>query len=185
MTSPMRTLTATPSLDPDGVDARALDADTQSVHGALSELVRVYQFRDRDRICCHDISVTQCYALERVVGQGPLTLNELAGHLYLDKSTTSRVADALQKKGYVERRSNPEDGRSLLLEATPSGRRLHHRIREEILAQERELLADFEPEVRKAMATLMGRLARAAAARVDTSGGACCTVGQAAHGDIG
>jgi hypothetical protein len=41
---------------------RAGDAET--FHAALSELVRVYQFRDRDRICCHDVSVTQCYALE-------------------------------------------------------------------------------------------------------------------------
>jgi len=168
---------AKPSKVGDARDAGGLDADTRSLNRALSELVRVYQFRDRDRICCHDISVTQCHALERVVGEGPLSLNGLAAHLYLDKSTTSRVVDALQKKGYVERLPNPQDGRSLLLKATAAGRRLHHRIQGEILAQERELLADFEPEVRQAMATLIGRLARAAAARVDTSGGVCCTVG--------
>jgi len=59
------------------------------LYAALSELVRVYQFRDRDRICCHDISVTQCYALEALVRRGPRTLNELAGDVYLDKSTAS------------------------------------------------------------------------------------------------
>jgi len=96
-----------------------LENDALALHRALGELVRVYQFRDRDRICCYDVSVTQCYALEAVVHDGPLTLNELAARMYLDKSTTSRVVDALQKKGYVDRQENPDDRRALRLEATP------------------------------------------------------------------
>jgi hypothetical protein len=48
-----------------------LEADAVALHEALSELVRVYQFRDRDRICCHDISVTQCYALDALLRRGP------------------------------------------------------------------------------------------------------------------
>jgi hypothetical protein len=31
---------------------------------------RVYQFRDRDRICGHDISVTQCHALDVLILRG-------------------------------------------------------------------------------------------------------------------
>lgn len=159
-----------------GGDER-LDADTLALHRALTELIRVYQFRDRDRICCYDVSVTQCYALEAVILEGPLTLNELAARLYLDKSTASRVVDALQKKGYVERRESPEDRRALQLVATPAGRDLHARIEGDILAQEKELLAGFDPEVRGAMPRLIGELARAASARVDTSGGSCCSIG--------
>ena len=71
------------------------------LYAALSDLVRVYQFRDRDRICCYDISVTQCYALEALAHAGPRTLNELAAELYLDKSTASRVVTTLERKGYV------------------------------------------------------------------------------------
>ena len=56
------------------------------------------QFRDRDRICCHDISVTQCYALETLVQQGPVRLSGLAERLFLDKSTTSRVVSTLVRK---------------------------------------------------------------------------------------
>lgn len=159
-----------------GADER-LEADTAELHRSLTELVRVYQFRDRDRICCYDVSVTQCYALEAVVLEGPLTLNELAARLYLDKSTASRVVDALQKKGYVERHESPDDRRALRLVATPDGRGLHARIEADILAQERALLAEFAPEVRASMARLIGQLARAAAARVDTSGGTCCAIG--------
>lgn len=159
-----------------GADER-LEEDTAELHRALGELVRVYQFRDRDRICCYDVSVTQCYALEATVLEGPLSLNELAARLYLDKSTASRVVDALERKGYVERRASPTDRRALRLVATDAGRELHARIEADVLAQERELLAEFEPEVRRSMARLVGELARAAAARVDTRGGSCCTVG--------
>lgn len=158
-----------------GADER-LDADTVELNRALTELVRVYQFRDRDRICCYDVSVSQCYALEAVVLEGPLGVNDLAARLYLDKSTTSRVVDALEKKGYVERRESAEDRRAVRLVATAEGRELHARIQGDILAQERELLAEFSPEVRQSMARLIGQLARAAAARVDTTGGACCAI---------
>jgi MarR family 2-MHQ and catechol resistance regulon transcriptional repressor len=153
-----------------------LQADAVELHRALGELVRVYQFRDRDRICCYDISVTQCYALEAVAADGPLTLNELAARLYLDKSTASRVVDALEKKGHVRRMESPADRRALQLRVTDDGRALHARIESDILAQEAALLADFTPEVRKAMARLIGQLARAAGTRIDNSGGACCTI---------
>ena len=173
--APRRPRSAGPALPVLGEDPH-LEADTVALHRSLSELVRVYQFRDRDRICCYDISVTQCYALEAIVLEGPLTLNELAARLYLDKSTASRVVDALQQKGYAERAENPEDRRALHLFVTPAGRDLHARIESDILAQERALLADFAPEVRESMARLIGQLARAAASRVDTTGGSCCTV---------
>ena len=151
-----------------------LEQDTAEVYDALSELVRVYQFRDRDRICCYDVSVTQCYALEALVRRGGMTLNDLAAQLYLDKSTASRVVDALERKGYVTRLTHPEDRRAVLLDATPAGRALEGKIRDSILAEEREMLAGFAPDVRQAMAQLLRRLARATAAR--TGGGAtnCC-----------
>ena len=150
--------------------------DALALHQALGDLLRTYQFRDRDRICCYDVSVTQCYALETVIRQGPLSLNELAARLYLDKSTASRVAGALERKGYVQRRRSPDDGRVLQLKATPAGIDLHARIESDILERERRLLAEFPPEVRQSMARLIGELARAAASRIDTSGGTCCTI---------
>lgn len=154
----------------------ALERDAAELYDALSELTRVYSFRDRDRICCFDVSVSQCYALEAVIRQGAPTLNDLAAELYLDKSTASRVVDGLERKGYVARVPHPTDRRAVRLEATPEGRELMARIRGSILAEEQELLADFDPEVRRALPRLIRRLARAAADRVDTSGGSCCRI---------
>jgi DNA-binding MarR family transcriptional regulator len=154
----------------------ALERDARALYGALSDLIRIYQFRDRDRICCHDVSVSQCYALESLVRQGGMTLNDLAAYLYLDKSTASRVVDSLERKGYVARSSHPSDRRAVLLEATPSGKDLYRRIEADIVAEEMTLLAGFDPEIRQAMTHLIARLARAAAQRVQTGGGSCCRI---------
>jgi DNA-binding MarR family transcriptional regulator len=153
--------------------------DAARLYAALSELVRVYQFRDRDRICCHDISVTQCYALEALVRVGPRSLNELAAELYLDKSTASRVVTTLERKGYVARQTHPRDRRSILIDVTAPGRRLHARIEKDLIEETRQLLEDFEPAVREAAPTLLSRLARSAERRAGCGAGAasatCCS----------
>jgi DNA-binding MarR family transcriptional regulator len=163
-----------PALDK-AIKPGRLEADAAALHEALSELVRVYQFRDRDRICCHDISVTQCYALDALLRRGPSGLNELAAELYLDKSTASRVIATLERKRYVSRSPHPEDGRAIVLTVTPAGKRLCDRIRTDLIAEAKGLLEDFEPEVREGAARLILRLARAAAARSGvTPGVGCC-----------
>src|SRR5688572_19574932 len=117
-----------------------IQRDAQALQAAVAELVRVYQFRDRDRICCHDVSVTQCHALEALVENGPMRLGGLAERLFLDKSTTSRVVRTLVKKGYVEQRAEETDRRASALLATASGRRLHERITEDLVEQQKQLL---------------------------------------------
>src|SRR5215218_2940010 len=126
----------------------ALDRDAADLHTAVADLVRVYQFRDRDRICCHDISVTQCYALETLVEHGPLRLSALSDRLFLDKSTTSRVVSTLVKKGYVEQGADAQDGRAIALKATRNGRGLYARITGDLVAQQKQLLQDLDPEIR-------------------------------------
>jgi len=157
------------------LEDEGLAADTRSFYEALSELIRVYQFRDRDRICCHDVSITQCYALEALARERAMTLNDLASHLYLDKSTTSRVVDALERKGYVVRTEHPADGRALRLKITGAGRALHGRILNDILAEEEALLAEFNPEVRRSMTQVFIRLAKTAEGRLTSCGGGCCS----------
>jgi MarR family 2-MHQ and catechol resistance regulon transcriptional repressor len=155
--------------------AGGLDRQARDLQDALSEFIRVYQFRDRDRICCHDVSVSQCYALEVLVRRDRATLNEVAAELCLDKSTASRVVATLERKGYVARASHPSDGRAVLLAATPAGGRLYARIFDGLVAERRQILAAFPPSVREAAATLIRRLAGAAR---DRSGAACETNGR-------
>ena len=159
-----------------GTAESRLDADTAAVNAALSDLVRVYQFRDRDRICCHDISVTQCYALETLVEHGPMRLGALAERLFLDKSTTSRVVSTLVKKGYVDQHAEENDRRAIELSATTRGRQLHARITADLIEQQKQVLEDLDPAVRGEVVGVIRRLAHAADSRFRSgvSVGVCC-----------
>jgi len=154
----------------------ALVRDAERLSDALEDLLRVVQFRDRDRACCYDVSVSQCYALERVVEAGGMTVNDLAASLYLDKSTASRIANSLVDKGYLARARDPEDGRVVRLVPTPAGSALCRQILADIAGEYTEMLADFSPEVRSGIIRLVGKLGRSFASRVETSGGSCCVV---------
>jgi DNA-binding MarR family transcriptional regulator len=158
------------------VEDQELVRDVIQLREALLELMRVIQFRDRDRLCAYDVTVSQCYALKAVGDRGTLTVNELAAALYLDKSTASRLANSLEKKGYVRKRSSAADGRSVQLVLTEQGQLLAQRINDDLLREYRVLLQGFNPEVRSAVTQLVRRLTDAVAVRVQVSGGSCCSV---------
>lgn len=153
-------------------DERLL-ADAQALQLAVTELVRLYQLRDREKICCHDISVTQCWALEALIERGDMNGQALADALRLDKSTTSRVVDALERKGYVERTPDLADRRAVLLRVTRSGRGLHQRIQRDLVAQQAEILRDLPPAVRSGATDVVRRLVRAARSQFVTEGAMC------------
>jgi MarR family transcriptional regulator, 2-MHQ and catechol-resistance regulon repressor len=142
-----------------------LDRDAADLQAAVADLVRVYQFRDRDRICCHDISVTQCYALETLVEHGSMRLGALAERLFLDKSTTSRVVTTLVKKGYVDQGPDAQDRRAIAVRVTRQGRDLCARINDDLVGQQKQLLQDLDADVRAGVVRVLRRLAQAADAR--------------------
>ncbi len=147
----------------------SLAQDGAALHEAVSSLVRVYQFRDRDRISCYDISVTQSQALKNLVDGGPTRPQTLADALFLDKSTTSRVLEALERKAYIRRAPDPSDGRAHLVEATEAGRALFSRITQDLISQQIDVIRDLDPDVRRAVIDVVARLHRLAEARF-TSG---------------
>lgn len=142
-----------------------LTRDAEDLYEALNELIRVYQFRDRGHICSYDVSVTQCYALETLVKRGPLRLQSLAEDMYLDKSTASRVVNALERKGYVVRVEDADDRRAIRVQSTESGLELYQVIRADLIAEERAMIETLAPELRQASLTLLRQLARAAEER--------------------
>lgn len=162
---------------PGKAHSRSLDHDAAALHAAVSDLVRVYQFRDRDKICCYDISVTQCYALETLSEKGSLRSQALAEILMLDKSTTTRVVDALVRKGYVTKQTDADDARAVALTVTSRGRALYEKINQELIDQQAKLLRDLDPVVRAGVTDVIRRLATAASARFvsGVSVGSCST----------
>ena len=83
---------------------------------------------------------------------------ELADALRVDASTATRAVARLHDEGLVVRRPSATDGRVVVVDATPAGRRRH-----EVVARRRReavstMLADFSLDDRRRLATLLGRL---------------------------
>lgn len=161
-----------------GQDEDGLRMDAERLTRVLIDLGRALQFRDRDRVCrcAEEVSVSQCYALKEIVDHGPLSVNELSAELFLDKSTVSRIANALEAKGFVEKTTDTIDRRGVKLEATLEGARLSARIDREMVNENMSVLRDFDPQARHNVTRLVARLTGAYVASVSCEGGACCVV---------
>ncbi|KAB0483852.1 DNA-binding transcriptional regulator, MarR family [Pseudomonas reinekei] len=153
-----------------------LTQDSEDLYEALNQLVRVYQFRDRDRICCYDVSVTQCYAIETLVKRGRLRLQALAEEMFLDKSTASRVVDTLERKGYVSRVEDHEDRRAVQVEVSEAGHELYQKIRTDLIAEERAMIEQLSPEARQGALSLLKQITRATEIRCGLVSGCCPSV---------
>ena len=152
----------------------SLIRDASRLQASLSEFIRVLQFRDRDRACCYELSVSQCHALEALVKHGPMTVTELGSHLYLEKSTASRLAKGLLEKELIRRRAPQADGRRVILQVTEAGQRLARKILNDLAAEYQDLLVEFDPEVRSALPKVVDRLTQTFVNRMDAQGITCC-----------
>lgn len=105
------------------------------------------------------------YLLMLQLLDGACPSGELASRLKLDHSTVTRQIAALEANGHIIRRPHPDDGRSMLIELSPTGRRkclqmrqvrmqgLHSiisRWSDEEIALFSELVARFNDGVRSA-----------------------------------
>ena len=111
---------------------------------ALIEISRHFGVLERDQICCGDVTVAQCLALQRLQ-RSPAGVSQLAAYLGTSVSATTRLVQGLEKRGWVQRGPDPDDGRRVRLELTTSGRQEAAQLRastDELAAQ----LAQFIPE---------------------------------------
>lgn len=138
-----------------------LAEQAQQLHQALGQLVKQYQLRDRNDICCYGISVSQCYALEALAEHGISTMQALAKHLHLAISTVTRVVDNLVDKGLVERRTNRRDRRVCQVALTPPGAALVRQIQSELIAREQAVLQHIPAAARDHVIRALVELSRA------------------------
>jgi DNA-binding MarR family transcriptional regulator len=70
--------------------------------------------------------------------RGSCRFNDIAAELVITIGGTSKLIDRIEGSGHCRRRPNPQDGRSSIIELTPSGKRL---LAKASLALEDELTA--------------------------------------------
>jgi len=137
---------------------KRLRRQAEQLHDVFVELVRRYQFRDREEICCHGISVSQCYALDALAREGPLTMGALAAQLVLEISTMTRVVDRLVNAGLANRQADPDDRRVRRVAITRRGEQLVATIRGELIGEYERVLREVPAAHRDAVIEAIGRL---------------------------
>jgi DNA-binding MarR family transcriptional regulator len=96
------------------------------LHGAAIRLLRTLRREDQES----GLSASRLSALSVIAFGGPVSLAALAEAEQVRPPTMSRLVDALAKAGLVTRTADPDDRRSVRLEATPKGRALMERGRD-------------------------------------------------------
>ena len=89
---------------------------------------------------------------------GPSRLSALAEHCGFDPSTVSRQVSDLEKGGLLERATDPDDRRAVLLKASPKGKRLLQRLEAGRRQRIERLVGDWTEQDVATLATLLGRL---------------------------
>jgi putative acetyltransferase len=106
-------------------------------------------------------SHSQCHALLELHRSGSLTPGELAQRLELDRSTVSRLAEGLVRRGWVRAAPHLHDGRSKALRLTAAGEREVARIDAVADEQVGAALGRLAPEEREVVVEGMALYARA------------------------
>jgi DNA-binding MarR family transcriptional regulator len=95
------------------------------LHSATIHLLR----RAGEQDDASGLSAAGLSALSVAVFRGPLTLGELAAAEGVRSATMTGIVNGLELKGLVRRRPHTQDGRAVLVEATPAGRSMLERAR--------------------------------------------------------
>lgn len=137
---------------------KSFDRQVESFHDQIVELVKKYQFRDRNQICCCGISVSQCYVLETLHSNGPLTVNGLADKMYLKISSVTRLVDQLVTKRYVTREEGDTDRRVRFIQLTPEGEAMFQETWSNVFQSEKTILENFPLQHREMLIDFLRKL---------------------------
>ncbi len=123
-----------------------LEEGAERLHRVTKDLIRRYQFRDWNQICCYEISISQCHILDVLAEEGDLTMQQLARRMFKSISTMTRVAGQLVRKGYIKRRQDPEDRRVVHVSITPQGKAIVTAINRDLVETQKAILNSIPPD---------------------------------------
>jgi DNA-binding MarR family transcriptional regulator len=132
-----------------------LDADFLAVVSRLYRRLRAERAGDQ-------ISDSQLSVLALLVREGPRTLRELSDREHVTPPSMNQTVNALEDARYVARKDDPDDGRKVILVATPKGTALvaetRHRRHAWLTAQLQALSAG-ERRILSAATGIIGKIA--------------------------
>jgi MarR family transcriptional regulator, organic hydroperoxide resistance regulator len=103
-----------------------------------------------------DLAKQQAFALTHLEPEEPKPMSELAASMFCDASNITGIADRLESRGLVERRSAERDRRVKMLVLTPEGERVRAAIVDRLL-QPPEALTSLSAADQRALRDLLRR----------------------------
>jgi len=92
-------------------DKPAVREQAQRVEGDLSAIRRALRKSLETVIASGELTLPQTAVMRVVVAHEGISLRDLSREVSLAHSTVSGIADRLEKRGMIERRADPADGR--------------------------------------------------------------------------
>lgn len=90
---------------------------------SMVALIRALGLHQPDRTPCgQPVSVAEAHAVLELSRDPGMSQNGLAARLRLEKSSVSRIVTALEKRGWVVRKRDPNDARVVRVHLTGEGR---------------------------------------------------------------
>lgn len=111
-----------------------------------------------------EVSASEARALIELVSARGIAQGELAGVLGLEKSTVSRLAAGLERKGWIERGRDEDNQRYLRLYLTPEGARVAARVWQAWHSRRARILSALSPDERAGLSAGLRGLVRGLAA---------------------
>jgi DNA-binding MarR family transcriptional regulator len=106
--------------DRDQTGRRDFDGD-ETLSEAFSSVARQLRGTSQEALAPWDINPSNLRALRVLSRHGVMRLSELSDHLHIAPRSTTEVVDALEARGLVGRRPDPDDRRATLVELTEHG----------------------------------------------------------------
>ncbi len=150
-----------PALPPPGGGPAAASLPVNG-HAITSE--NAARIRPNSRGVTPGVSASEARALIELVSARGIAQGELAGLLGLDKSTVSRLAAGLERKGWVRRGRDEGNQRYVRLYLTPEGGVVAGRVWQAWQSRQARILAALSADERAGLAAGLGGLVRGLAA---------------------
>jgi DNA-binding MarR family transcriptional regulator len=139
------------------------DPDVEQVAAALLLSIGLLRRQLRQAPVTGELTLPESAALTRLDRGGPATASALARLEQISPQSMGATLGALEARGLIERRADPQDGRRAVMSVTEAGRQVLHSKRSARAQQlARALSAGFTPaELRELLAAvpLLERLA--------------------------
>jgi DNA-binding MarR family transcriptional regulator len=114
--------------DRDTTGRRDTDGD-ETLSEAFWSVARQLRHTSQETLAPWDITPSHLRALRVLMRHGVMRLSELSDHLHIAARSTTEVVDALETRGLLERRPDPDDRRATLVALTEHGTNVLDAIR--------------------------------------------------------